>query len=346
MKRFLAILTTVLVLISLFAVAVFAHSGRTDANGGHYNHSTGEYHYHHGRPAHQHPNGVCPYRNTSEKEKEDDPSAVILIIIVVGIIALLFFAHSKGLGDYPNNDTTTTDYDPIKDIFSKKEIKIPPPPTKSTQKTPRLPSPKTDEHNKGVKFEQKDTEMKDFNKYGNTPIVGNTSSYSPNEAELQGLKAQIAQLKKANSELRLKNSDYKNEIVDRIGENLRLSSENSDLRAEIKELKKQLDLEKRRAQIELPKLQNSESVPEYLKIANKDDYYDALASNRNSKAASGKIIIKKLSAQMYSQYSGKTYITTLDSCTCEDFKFHKKPCKHIIAFALEMKAISDNSKDI
>lgn len=40
---------------------VYAHSGRTDSYGGHYNHSTGEYHYHHGYPAHQHPNGECPY---------------------------------------------------------------------------------------------------------------------------------------------------------------------------------------------------------------------------------------------------------------------------------------------
>lgn len=39
----------------------FAHTGRTDLNGGHYNRSTGEYHYHHGYPAHQHTNGACPY---------------------------------------------------------------------------------------------------------------------------------------------------------------------------------------------------------------------------------------------------------------------------------------------
>lgn len=45
----------------LFTVPVSAHPGKTDASGGHYNHSTGEYHYHHGFPAHQHTNGVCPY---------------------------------------------------------------------------------------------------------------------------------------------------------------------------------------------------------------------------------------------------------------------------------------------
>ena len=40
---------------------VYAHPGRTDSNGGHYNRSTGGYHYHHGYPEHQHINGECPY---------------------------------------------------------------------------------------------------------------------------------------------------------------------------------------------------------------------------------------------------------------------------------------------
>lgn len=34
--------------------AAFAHSGKTDSNGGHYDNSKGEYHYHHGYPPHQH----------------------------------------------------------------------------------------------------------------------------------------------------------------------------------------------------------------------------------------------------------------------------------------------------
>ena len=42
-----------------------ASPGGTDANGGHYDHSTGLYHYHHGYAAHQHENGICPY--TGEK---------------------------------------------------------------------------------------------------------------------------------------------------------------------------------------------------------------------------------------------------------------------------------------
>lgn len=35
----------VIILVSL-PLVVFAHSGRTDKNGGHYNRKTGEYHYH------------------------------------------------------------------------------------------------------------------------------------------------------------------------------------------------------------------------------------------------------------------------------------------------------------
>lgn len=51
----------ILLLCILFSVTAFAHGGKTDSNGGHYDHSDGEYHYHHGYPAHQHENGECPY---------------------------------------------------------------------------------------------------------------------------------------------------------------------------------------------------------------------------------------------------------------------------------------------
>lgn len=45
----------------LFAInAALAHSGGTDFHGGHFVHRTGEYHFHHGRHAHQHHNGKCP----------------------------------------------------------------------------------------------------------------------------------------------------------------------------------------------------------------------------------------------------------------------------------------------
>ena len=50
-----------LLLVALMAFTGSAHSGGTDAYGGHYDKSTGEYHYHHGYPAHKHIGGECPY---------------------------------------------------------------------------------------------------------------------------------------------------------------------------------------------------------------------------------------------------------------------------------------------
>lgn len=64
MKKILS----VFLILLLFTISVSAHSGGTDANGGHYNRSTGEYHYHHGYPAHQHVNGVCPYDYDDQTE--------------------------------------------------------------------------------------------------------------------------------------------------------------------------------------------------------------------------------------------------------------------------------------
>ena len=58
MKKIILLL---ILFISILTMS-FAHSGKTDSNGGHYDSSTGEYHYHHGYPAHQHnADGSCPY---------------------------------------------------------------------------------------------------------------------------------------------------------------------------------------------------------------------------------------------------------------------------------------------
>lgn len=48
-------------MILLLTTISLGHKGRTDSEGGHYDRSTGEYHYHHGYPAHQHIDGICPY---------------------------------------------------------------------------------------------------------------------------------------------------------------------------------------------------------------------------------------------------------------------------------------------
>lgn len=61
------------------SVVVSAHPGSTHSDGGHFNRSTGEYHYHHGYPAHEHSdmdgdgNLDCPYLfdDKTESSKND-----------------------------------------------------------------------------------------------------------------------------------------------------------------------------------------------------------------------------------------------------------------------------------
>lgn len=67
MKRILLLTIAACMAISITGSA-FAHPGRTDSQGGHTDRDTGEYHFHHGYPAHQHEDrdgdGVkeyCPY---------------------------------------------------------------------------------------------------------------------------------------------------------------------------------------------------------------------------------------------------------------------------------------------
>lgn len=81
LKKKLAFLLVIPV-IACLSLQVFAHSGRTDSRGGHTNHSTGEYHYHHGYSAHDHTdmNGDgtldCPYEfkdNTDHSYKSATP---------------------------------------------------------------------------------------------------------------------------------------------------------------------------------------------------------------------------------------------------------------------------------
>lgn len=71
MKRWMCLL--IVVLIALTSSSALAHSGGTDSSGGHTNHSTGEYHYHHGYPEHQHYGGVCPYEDNDSADYSWEP---------------------------------------------------------------------------------------------------------------------------------------------------------------------------------------------------------------------------------------------------------------------------------
>lgn len=68
----IVIVISICILLGTICNITFAHSGRTDSNGGHKDNKNksglGSYHYHcGGHPAHLHTNGVCPYASSSSK---------------------------------------------------------------------------------------------------------------------------------------------------------------------------------------------------------------------------------------------------------------------------------------
>lgn len=114
MKNLFTFIAFLLVLLSI-PLTIAAHSGGTDASGGHYNSTTGEYHYHHGYPAHDHKNKICPYdedffdkkeeqikdmlEEMEEEEKirkQNDKSGIYFSVsFVLSIVSFFAFRYSK-----------------------------------------------------------------------------------------------------------------------------------------------------------------------------------------------------------------------------------------------------------
>ena len=136
MKKRLAILCGICMLLMHFLpVLSSAHSGKTDGSGGHFNNSTGDYHYHHGYSAHDHwdidGDGKidCPYNfddktdhnsnnnsntntkpgnGTTQKNKEDNK---IYTYIIIGI-AIAFFVLVNCLAIHIDRTDKSTSEEP------------------------------------------------------------------------------------------------------------------------------------------------------------------------------------------------------------------------------------------
>lgn len=107
MKKIFLCFLALLIIVIVF-IPTDAHSGGTDANGGHWDHSTGEYHYHHGKPAHQHTNGKCHYggKDTTKRTVKKKESSYIPFIISAVVMFCIFILPSM--------------YDFIRDKFRRK----------------------------------------------------------------------------------------------------------------------------------------------------------------------------------------------------------------------------------
>jgi len=69
----------------LFPYFSYCHSGGTDSKGGHYNRSTGSYHYHHGNGPHKHVDGWCTLKGPPSEKKNN---TLIWVLGVAGTLVL------------------------------------------------------------------------------------------------------------------------------------------------------------------------------------------------------------------------------------------------------------------
>lgn len=121
MKKVLLLIICTLILIPAI---VYAHPGQTDSDGGHYDRSTGKYHYHHGYSSHQHTNNECPYDfddKTGESSNglsgnlgnnvylysEDNPNEWFFWGFIPLVTLLIFFGY-KGFSALHKKHTSIT----------------------------------------------------------------------------------------------------------------------------------------------------------------------------------------------------------------------------------------------
>jgi hypothetical protein len=113
MKKIFALSFSVIFIFALVVIC-FAHPGGTDGSGGHYDSSAGEYHYHHGYPAHQHEDGECPYKEGKNKSafaqvidgtidflKEFSVCYVIILLFAVVVYIVDYFKKKIKNSHYP-----------------------------------------------------------------------------------------------------------------------------------------------------------------------------------------------------------------------------------------------------
>lgn len=85
-----------LIIFSPSATSAFAHSGRTDSTGGHHDYDNvsglGNYHYHHGEPAHLHKGGICPYKSDNATK---DYSTNLLLLSFASFVVIVIVVKKR-----------------------------------------------------------------------------------------------------------------------------------------------------------------------------------------------------------------------------------------------------------
>ena len=318
MKRLLSVFLLLTILMALSPL-VAAHPGNTDQYGGHWNHSTGEYHYH-GAPNSSHSGGNSAnsssgqswgdsdyYSSGNSGCDSDDVSEWIMIgVFGVPFCVFLFWA----LVIIPISDK-------ISDLRSRKKK----PPSTQEQDTPKSPQVKSPPppSDKSDNFTAPSAPKEE-------PRVDIPRSPSPPRPHIRG------------SEERLPPSPppaVKSE-----------AKAPTPPAAPVRPIPPQAS---RKSLKDYPEIIGYNA--DYLTEAQATAYAEAVTSSRGKRAVTefyhfDEPIIDertkpyRVECGLFSANSLNYYETTLRSCTCPDHQTRHKICKHMIALAIRVDALS------
>ncbi len=134
MKRTFAIFISLLLLISCVAPC-FAHPGSLDEDGGHWNHSTGEYHYHDGKHTTGSSSGSSSSSDSSYKSSSNPDigfGGILAIVMLIGLVLLIVWSRISSSSHYapPEHSEAQPHKQPSPQPKPKEDLKLlPPPPT-------------------------------------------------------------------------------------------------------------------------------------------------------------------------------------------------------------------------
>ena len=331
MKRILIFVLSILLILAA-CVPVSAHSGNTDSNGGHYASSTGQYHYHHGYPAHQHKNGECPYDfddktdhqsgllssgNSSSggcSSSEGCGSSVSWIHILgfgvaFFIIALFIWSYSDSGSSYQANKPSST--------------------SQSTTSASLQTTPKEDPEITKLK-----NEIQSLNR------------------ENKDLTAEVARLQISLSDVVNRHASENNAFEQQI---LKLESQNDELTRQL-QLKQDSRSEAEKQELAslilfrdifYPKMQelSKNYSTMFAGYPTLDAFYQQVSDKRFHRSLVEDISFgQKINFECQIVSKGKVYKTSLSSCTCPDFVSRKVPCKHMLFVAYNTGVILLNKE--
>lgn len=353
-SKAVAFITFAIVLAFTFLIPLSAHRGMTDENGGHWDNSTGEYHYHcGGNPAHDHYGGVCPYdripadspnysddygNGTSVTRKEEPMDGwIIALIIIGGIIAIgVLFTLVEKVRE-------SAGIPPRWQLLGEIE--------KIKKESERLAKEKVELQNKNAELCNKQKVLET----DNAELLKNLKKQKEITFDLQ---EESRKLRKENG-LLLEQIDGSGAQTNNIDiEKLKNQLEKKEQRIDILETKnRELELqygEFREASIKGFK---AEAWKTFFRKAEKvlkskydfDRFFESAESGRLDSALAE--TVRMNSIEFYAEFephsdpTADIYQTTLNGCTCKDYKFSKKknPCKHMLYLAYSIGALQLNA---